>query len=324
MNSYRDEMKLCAPCSLMEVALQESEDQAAAALRRSLAVRKLIAGGMAAAPSKPVLFDQLAAYFDYDADSPSCTLGVILNLMLVQEGLRPSFCVQEADRNASNDFVYDRALSFAERHMAVVDIVGEGRRSSGGNEQQEQQEQQLQEQQGEVRGEEGGDAEQTPPGGGSSSSGSGSGGGGAAAAAVAAAKPWGRLICKPEAKERLAAALRAGRNEGKPDTAVGVALGYPAAAELRELHATARSRFSVAVSVEQSDGGAYYAGAGPSSLFAMVCAEQNKMLQIMDQAEKLRDFASSVDRDLRIRLNVYMYDEADNRPASFRLSSGGD
>ena len=75
-----------------------------------------------------VLFDQLAAYFDYDADSPSCTLGVILNLMLVQEGLRPSFCVQEADRNASNDFVYDRALSFAERHMAVVDIVGEGRR----------------------------------------------------------------------------------------------------------------------------------------------------------------------------------------------------
>ena len=109
MNSYRDEMKLCAPCSLMEVALQESEDQAAAALRRSLAVRKLIAGGMAAAPSKPVLFDQLAAYFDYDADSPSCTLGVILNLMLVQEGLRPSFCVQEADHNASNDFVYDRA-----------------------------------------------------------------------------------------------------------------------------------------------------------------------------------------------------------------------
>ena len=49
MNSYWDEMKLCAPCSLMEVALQESEDQAAAALRRSLAVRKLIAGGMAAA-----------------------------------------------------------------------------------------------------------------------------------------------------------------------------------------------------------------------------------------------------------------------------------
>ena len=266
-------------------------------------------------PSKPVLFDQLAAYFDYDADSPSCTLGVILNLMLVQEGLRPSFCVQEADRNASNDFVYDRALSFAERHMAVVDIVGEGRRSSGGNEQQEQQEQQLQEQQGEVRGEEGGDAEQTPPGGGSSSSGSGSGGGGGAAAAVAAAKPLG-AGSSASLRQRNASRRRCAR-EGTREARHGRGRG-PGTLPPRSCGSCTPPRAAASpwpCPWSRATAARTTPARDPSSLFAMVCAEQNKMLQIMDQAEKLRDFASSVDRDLRIRLNVTLHVRRGGQPA---------
>ena len=221
-------------------------------MRHSMLVRKLIVDGLGAETSTCHLFDVLAAYFDYSpqtaARAPPCTLGVIVNLLLVHKGLRPCFCIQEANKTPDNAYVYDRALALAQRHFATVECH------------------------------------------------------------------VGTLVCKPESRSGIEQTIRDGRESGKRDTAVGTCLGYVAPAELAQVHRQPE-RFSVSVTVEQSDEDEHFSG--PSSLFAVVLTDHGKMVDVMAQAAGIRTFTADVERNLRIRLNVFMYNNTDNRPSDY-------
>ena len=104
----------------MEELLLEAEVKQAEATRRCELIRGLAVHGLPDDAQLPAHWDSLWALFADTDYPPQCALGVCFNLLLVRHGLRPACCIQDCDRTSENSYVYDRALTFAQKHFAVT------------------------------------------------------------------------------------------------------------------------------------------------------------------------------------------------------------
>lgn len=84
-------------------------------------------------------------------------------------------------------------------------------------------------------------------------------------------------------------------------------LGYPFAGDYH----LQRGRFSVKLRIQPST--EYTCTLEPSCIMAMIGRESHSLNMVMEQAMQFRDFASSIGRDLRMTLGVYLCDEQEGR-----------
>jgi hypothetical protein len=124
----------------------------------------------------------------------------------------------------------------------------------------------------------------------------------------------GNIIVRSERAADLAQTLADAEAAGTLSTAVGKALGYAFAGELKQLHRQS-GRFSVVLYIEQSPDESLQETTPKSCVMAMIGTRDSGhgLEVVMEKALALRDVASSLGRGLRVTFQVSLFDEDEFR-----------